>query len=148
MRFLFFKTNLPYKPVKEENVRAKQFDTACEQFRSLAGEISCARQQLQANITRLNDLERRWEHFVEHGFPQDTPNLESSGPLAIDRSQNSSSFAEGFPGGTSSAFSYEFDSVPVPSSPNYSPIRASARDDGSLEGTLAEPGALPNEGDM
>jgi hypothetical protein len=43
---------------------------------------------------------------------QDTPNLESSGPLAIDCSQNSSSFAKGFPGGTSSAFSYEFDSVP------------------------------------
>jgi hypothetical protein len=29
----------------------------------------------------------------------------------------------------------------VPSSPNYSPISASARDDGSLEGTLAEPSA-------
>jgi hypothetical protein len=51
-------------------VSNKQFDTACEQFRSLAGEISCARQLLQADIIRLNDLERRWEHFVEHGFPQ------------------------------------------------------------------------------
>jgi hypothetical protein len=34
--------------------------------------LPTARQQLQANITLLNDLERRWEHFVEHGFPRET----------------------------------------------------------------------------
>lgn len=101
-------------------VSNKCFDTACQQFRSLVREISTARQQLQANITLLNDLERRWEYFVEHGFPrvrfillQDTPNLQSSGgPSAIDRSQDSSSFVEGFPEGTCSSFPYDFDSLP------------------------------------
>jgi hypothetical protein len=48
----------------------KRFDAVCQD--SLAREISNARRRLQADVTLLNDLERRWEYPLEYGFPPDT----------------------------------------------------------------------------
>ncbi|KAN0077409.1 hypothetical protein V8E54_005713 [Elaphomyces granulatus] len=132
----------------------KRFNVACEAYRSLAREISGARRRVQEAIAHLDVLERKWEHSVEHGLSRNCQSkalssLELSGPSAIDCWQDSSFVAEDFPeGNTSSTLECSQDSsfvaedpfegntssspsnsIPVPSSPYFSPITVSAPDD-------------------
>ncbi|KAN0067274.1 hypothetical protein V8E54_014537 [Elaphomyces granulatus] len=115
----------------------------------------CYARWLQTSVlTSLDVLERKWEHSVEHGLSRNCQSkalssLELSGPSAIDCWQDSSFVAEDFPeGNTSSTLECSQDSsfvaedpfegntssspsnsIPVPSSPYFSPITVSAPDD-------------------